>query len=353
MSMSPVTPPLNERARALLKALVERYIADGQPVGSRTLARGMELELSPATIRNVMADLEELGLIRAPHTSAGRVPTVNGYRLFVDSLLMVKPLHDSEVLRISQQLLGEQSARETLDQAARLLSDLTHLAAVISLPRRENLTLRHIEFLPLGARRVLAVLILSDGEIQNRILQLPQDYSPAFLQQAANYLNGLYTGFELGRVRERLLAELRETREHVNQLMLNAIEMATQVLQDAPTRDAYLLTGQTHLLGMAELADRERLRQLFEAFSQKWQILQLLEQCQVAEGVHIFIGEESGYQILGDCSVITAPYQLDGQKVGVVGVIGPTRMDYERVIPLVDVTARLINASLKNRPTPA
>lgn len=348
-----MTPPLNERARALLKALVERYIADGQPVGSRTLARGMELELSPATIRNVMADLEELGLIRAPHTSAGRVPTVNGYRLFVDSLLMVKPLHDSEVLRISQQLLGEQSARETLDQAARLLSDLTHLAAVISLPRRENLTLRHIEFLPLGARRVLAVLILSDGEIQNRILQLPQDYSPAFLQQAANYLNGLYTGFELGRVRERLLAELRETREHVNQLMLNAIEMATQVLQDAPTRDAYLLTGQTHLLGMAELADRERLRQLFEAFSQKWQILQLLEQCQVAEGVHIFIGEESGYQILGDCSVITAPYQLDGQKVGVVGVIGPTRMDYERVIPLVDVTARLINASLKNRPTPA
>ncbi len=353
MSTSPLPPPLNDRARALLKALVARYIADGQPVGSRTLARELELELSPATIRNVMADLEDLGLIRAPHTSAGRVPTVNGYRLFVDSLLMVKPLRDSELLSLSQQLSHEQSARETLDQAARLLSDLTHLAAVISLPRRESLALRHIEFLPLGPRRVLVVLILSDGEIQNRILQLPQDYSPAFLQQAANYLNSLYAGFELGRVRERLLAELRETREHVNQLMLNAIEMATQVLQDAPARDTYLLTGQVHLMGMAELADRDRLRQLFEAFSQKWQILQLLEQCQAAEGVHIFIGEESGYQILGDCSVITAPYELDGQKVGVVGVIGPTRLDYERVIPLVDVTARLINASLKNRPSPA
>jgi heat-inducible transcriptional repressor len=347
-----VALPLNERARALLKALVERYITEGQPVGSRTLARG-ELDLSPATIRNVMADLEELGLIRAPHTSAGRVPTANGYRVFIDSLLTVKPLEAIEIKQLSLQLATEQSAREILGNAAHLLSGLTQLAAVISLPRRENLTLRHIEFLPLGPRRALAILILSDGEIQNRILQLPQDYSPAFLQQAANYLNSLYAGFELGRMRERLLAELRETRKHVDQLMLEAIEMATQVLQDAPVRDDYLLSGQTNLMSFDDLSDRERLRQLFEAFNQKRQILRLLEQCQVAEGVHIFIGEESGYQILGDCSVVTAPYHLDGQKVGVIGVIGPTRMAYERVIPLVDVTARLLSAGLKNRPTPA
>jgi len=342
---------LTERAQYLLKALTERYIRDGQPVGSRVLARDTGLKLSPATIRNVIADLEELGLVRSPHTSAGRVPTVSGYRVFVDTLLSVKPLEHSLVDTLKQTLDADADpdTRDLIQTASNLLSDVTRLAGIVTLPRRSHTALQRVEFLPLSEKKVLAVLVSSDKQVRNSILHTERNYSASELQQFSNFLNAQFAGKELRSVREELLSELRETRENLDRMMATALDMADQVLGAAEQGSDYVLAGETNLMGFTEFCDISRLRQLFEAFNEKRELLGLLDQCVENEGVQIFIGEESGYQMLDECSLVTAPYSVEGQVVGVLGVIGPTRMAYERVIPIVDATARILRAALNSR----
>jgi len=343
--------PLSERAQLLLKALIESYIRDGQPVGSRTLSRESGLALSSATIRNVMADLDELGFVTSPHTSAGRIPTDKGYRLFVDSLLKLKPLQEPE-LRELRRALGDvpDEPRSLVTTASRLLSNVTHLAGVVTLPRQPQAAVSQIEFLALSGNRVLTVLVVNGREVQNRILQLERYFSPDELRRAANFLNDQLRGRTLADVREELLVQLKETHQHMSRLMLDAIQIAQQVVEAGQRNEpGYVIAGETNLMDFAELSNVERLRRLFEAFNEKRDILHLLDQSLRAEGVQIFIGQESGYTILDDCSVVAAPYTLDNEVVGVLGVIGPTRMAYERIIPIVDITARLLGAALNSR----
>jgi heat-inducible transcriptional repressor len=338
---------VSERALHFLKALIERYIREGQPVGSRTLAKDTGLDLSPATVRNVMADLEEMGFVSSPHTSAGRVPTVSGYRLFLDSLLTVRPLEEREVdeMRRRFERLDEPSA--LIESASRVLSGVTRLAGVVMLPRRERNAFRQIEFLPLSGDRVLAILVTGDGEVHNRIVHTEVRYSPSQLEQAGNILNELFTGQDMRDVRRRLLEDIRSTQDDMDQIMRQALEIAQRVVTAAERRDDCYIAGQTNLMDFTELASMDRLKQLFEAFTEKTQILHLLDRCIEAEGVQIFVGEESGYELLDDCSLVTAPYRIDDRVIGVLGVIGPARMNYPRVIPVVDVTARLLGAALK------
>ena len=344
---SPKKALLNERAQHLLKVLVERYIREGQPVGSRALAREAGLDLSPATIRNVMADLEELGFIRSPHTSAGRVPTVQGYRFFVDALLTVKPLESLEVQRMRQSLDPDLNTQKLVESASALLSGVTRMAGVVTMPRRDHMAFSHIEFLALTDNRVLAILVFNEREVQNRVIHVNRHYGADELQQISNYLNTEFLGKDLQTVRRILVEEMQEAREHMNRLMLAAIEMTEKLFDQESNKDDYILAGQTNLMDFAELSNVEKLRQLFEAFNQKRDILHLLDQCVRAQGVQIFIGEESGYEVLDECSVVTAPYTAgDGTVLGVLGVIGPTRMAYERVIPIVDATAKLLAAAL-------
>lgn len=341
---------LNERAQFLLKALTERYIREGQPVGSRTLARDAGLTLSPATIRNVMADLEDLGLVSSPHTSSGRIPTVLGYRVFVDTLLSVRPLDDAVVEKLKENLDIRHDSKNLVESVSSLLSDVTRLAGIVTLPKRENAALQRVEFLPLSGKKVLAILVINDKEVRNSILHTEREYSPAELQQYSNFLNEHFAGKTLNAVRSMLLRELRETREHLNRMMATALDMADQVLGEAEQGSGdYVLAGQTNLMEFQELCNVTTLKQLFEAFNEKSHILHLLDQCVENQGVQIFIGEESGYQMLDECSLVTAPYSVNGKVVGVLGVIGPTRMAYERVIPIVDVTARLFSAALNPR----
>lgn len=348
MTPSPDTV-LNERAQHLLRALVQRYIRDGEPVGSRTLARDAGLDLSPASIRNVMADLESLGLIVAPHTSAGRVPTARGYRVFVDTLLTVRA-PERDAVRRAEQALGDDAVPGALASAASsLLSDLTRLAGVVTTPRRELAAWRQIEFLPLGEDRVLAILVLADGEVQNKVLQLERRFAPEALARASAFLNERFAGRDLGSVRDQLLGEMQQARASMDQLMREAIRIAEHMFASAAPAAGVMLTGEKHLIDFAELSNVDTLRRLFEAFEQKREILGLLDKCVAADGVQIFIGEESGYRALDECSVVTAPYKVDGQVVGVLGVIGPTRMAYDRVIPIVDLTARLMSTALSTR----
>jgi len=342
-------PELSERALCLLKALTERYIREGQPVGSRTLAREAGLKLSPATIRNVISDLEEFGLVRSPHTSAGRVPTVQGYRLFVDTLLSVQPLEHSLLDELELNLGADTDSRELVETASTLLSDVTRLAGVVTIPRREHASLQRVEFLPLSEQKVLAILVISDQEVQNCILTMDRSYSASELQQYSNFLNEQFAGKEIHSVRAMLVSELRETRENLNRMMATAMDMADRVLGEAEQGSDYVLAGQTNLMEFNELCNVTTLRHLFEAFNEKRQILGLLDQCVESEGVQIFIGEESGYEMLDECSLVTAPYSVDGQVLGVLGVIGPTRMAYERIIPIVDATARILSAALNPR----
>ena len=352
--MSPETGDdvLNDRAQRLLKLLVESYIRDGQPVGSRTVSRDLGLQLSAATIRNVMADLEELGFVHSPHTSAGRVPTNKGYRFFVDTLLKYQPLEDDKVAEL-QTRLGEHAndPKALVSAASKLLSSVTRLAGVVTLPRQSHAAISQIEFMPLSDNRVLAITVVNQREVQNRILQLDRPYSTDELRRASNYLTQELRGKDLSQVRDHLLNQLKETREHLNQVMLDAIRLAQQVVAPANplNRMEYVMAGETNLMGFAELSNVEKLRRLFEAFTQQRDILHLLDQSLGAAGVQIFIGQESGYTILDDCSIVTAPYALDQEVVGVLGVIGPTRMAYERVIPIVDITAKLLGSALDNR----
>jgi heat-inducible transcriptional repressor len=337
---------LNERSLQLLKALIERYISDGQPVGSRALSKDSGLKLSPATIRNVMSDLEDLGLIHSPHTSSGRVPTVSGYRLFVDMLLTVKPLQSEEFLRLSESLAAKDNPSDVIGTASRLLSELTQMAGVVTLPKRELLYLRHIEFLPLSNTRVLVIFVTNEQEVHNKIIITSKIFTPSELQQAANYLNSVYSGKSLLSIRKAVLKELQDDQERMNQVMLDAIKMAQLTFESSNEKEDFVLTGETNLMDFSELSDREQLRKLFNAFSQKQGVIHLLDQCMKAEGVQIFIGEESGYQAFNHCSLVTSSYSVSDKVVGVLGVIGPTRMAYEKIIPYVDVTAKLLGAAL-------
>lgn len=343
---------ISDRAQHFLKVLIERYIRDGQPVGSRTLAKDAGLDLSPATIRNVMSDLEDLGYVGSPHTSSGRIPTASGYRLFVDSLISLKPLHNLEMLRVQNQLGLSIDPRKALASASQLVSELTHMAGVVSIPRRDQVVVRQIEFVPLGDNRVLVVLVTGQGEVSNRVIETAREYSRSELEQAGNFINEHYAGKELEALRAQLVREMGEDRSRMDQLMSQALEMANAALSpddDGGDDSDFMVSGQTNLMDFDELAQMDKLRLLFNAFTEKQEILHLLDRCTSAEGVQIFIGGESGYRTLEECSVITAPYAVDDQVVGVLGVIGPTRMAYDRIIPIVDITARLLGVALKSR----
>lgn len=341
---------LGERAQHLFKLLIERYIADGQPVGSRTLARDTRMELSPATIRNVMADLEDLGLIKSPHTSAGRIPTARGYRLFVDSILTYRDPTPSDIKRLSSDIQSEHDVRRMLERTSILLSDITRFAGLVMIPTAEQRALRQVEFLQLNDNRVLAILVINEREVQNRIIKTARPYSPAELTEVANYLNAAFAGKDIRQVKREILAEMNATRDEMNRLMQSAIEMAQQVFTDEQQGKDYVLAGQTNLMEFTELSDIDKLRALFEAFNHKRDVLHLLDQALSANGVQIFIGEESGYHAFDDCSIVTSTYGREGESLGVLGVIGPTRMPYEKVIPIVDLTAKVLSSALNSLP---
>jgi len=329
---------LDDRAKLLLKALVERYIADGQPVGSRTLSKASGLELSPATIRNVMSDLEDLGLIASPHTSAGRVPTARGYRLFVDTMLTVQRegLHTPS--------LAPDQPQKVIANAAQLLSNLSQFVGVVMAPKRTSV-FRHIEFLRLSEKRLLVIIVSPEGDVQNRILFTEVDYSQSQLIEAANYLNMHFAGLAIEQVRMRVQQELVKLQGEIATLMQAAVQVSSEVLvQD---HKEVVISGERNLLSISDFShDMGHLRRAFELFEQKTQLMRLLDVSSQAEGVRIFIGGESQIVPMEELSVVSAPYEVDGQVVGTLGVIGPTRMPYDRMIQIVDITARLVSNAL-------
>ena len=350
MSSEAISTSPNDRAQHLLRVLIQRYIRDGQPVGSRTLSRDSGLDLSPATIRNVMSDLEDMGMVSAPHTSAGRVPTPKGYRLFVDTLVRFKPPQHDDIAALKSQITSNvDDAGELVSSVSSLLSNFTKLAGIVSVPQAQHAALRQIEFLPLSDNRILAILVINDREVQNRIMHVDREFSADELQHAANFINEHYAGKELSDIRQLILDDLDKPRDSMHQAMLDIITVAQSAIEGTQKPGGgYVLAGETNLMDFAELSDVETLRRLFEAFSRKQLILDLLDRSINADGVQVYIGEESGFHILDDCSVVTAPYQLDDDTVGVLGVIGPTRMAYDRVVPIVDITARLLRSALRS-----
>lgn len=342
---------LDARSRSLLRTLIAQYIADGHPVGSRTLAKSSGLDVSPATIRNIMSDLEEAGLVAAPHTSSGRIPTAQGYRMFVDSLLEMRPLGEPQVEQLRRELPTGAATPALLGSASALLSEITRFVGVVSVPRHDEFPFRHIDFVALDAHRILVILVFTDGQVQNRVIETQQLYSPSDLEQTANFFNVNYAGMRLDEIRRRLLREMREEGARLNRLLATAVEVAQAAFQ-SPADNDMLVSGQTNLMGINELSEVDRLRDLFDAFQRKRDLLQLLERCSKAEGVRLFIGEESGFAALGGYSLVTAPYGVGNRVLGVLGVIGPTRMAYERVIPVVATTAQLISGALNRSAAP-
>ena len=341
---------LDERARTLLKTLVERYIADGQPVGSRTLSRASGLELSPATIRNVMADLEDLGLIASPHTSAGRIPTPRGYRVFVDTMLTAQAL-EHEVDAAARERLREQLQpdlpQRVIAHAAQVLSNLSHFVGVVTAPRKSSV-FHHIEFLRLAERRVLVILVAPDGDVQNRVVITARDHSQTELIEASNFLNQHYSGLDMETVRERLKGEIDALRGEIATLMQAAVQLGTEAAEDGD--EQLVISGERNLLQVQDFSsDMGSLRKLFDLFEQKTQLMRLLDVSSRAEGVRIYIGGESQVVPYQELSVVSAPYEVDGQVVGTLGVIGPTRMPYERMIQIVDITSRLVGHALSHK----
>jgi heat-inducible transcriptional repressor len=337
------------RARQLLRTLVSRHVRDGEPVGSQTLARHAGLDVSPATIRNILASMEDAGLLAAPHSSAGRVPTAQGYRLFVDSLLQLKPLAGEELHRLRSELPAGAGTQALLGNTSELLSAMTHFVGMVSVPGRDSFAFRQIDFVALDPQRVLAILVFADGEVQNRMVQVRRAFDPSELEQAANYLNTHFAGQPLAHIRATLLHDLRRARSEMERLLADSVELAEQAF--VPSREdasfeGVLVAGQTRLMGLQELADLDRLRALFEAFAEKRELLQLLERTAKAPGMRVFIGEETGLAPLEGMSLVTAPYGGAGRMLGVLGVIGPSRMSYERVIPVVEATAAALGAAL-------
>lgn len=343
---------LDPRARHLLRALVAQYVRDGQPVGSRTLAEACGLDVSPATIRNVMADLEELGLLIAPHTSAGRIPTPRGYRVFVDSLLQMQPLGATDMAMLRQHLPAQGATSDLLANVSSMLSGITRFVGLVTVPKREHFAFRHIDFVALDASRVMVILVFTDHEVQNRVVQLARPLAAGELEWIANYLNANFAGLTLDEIRRRLVAELSGDRARLDRMMAATVLLADAALRVEGQTD-FVLAGQNNLLGLQELADVDRLRELFDAFARKQDLLGVLEGCIHADGVRLFIGDESGVASLDQCSLVAAPYGAGGKVLGVLGVIGPTRMSYERVIPIVQATAQVLSQALNVAvPTP-
>ena len=337
---------MDKRAQILLKTLVEHYIRDGQPIGSRTLLQHSGLDVSPATIRNVMSDLEHLGFISSPHTSAGRIPTQKGYRLFVDTLLTVQPL-DYKAVNQLKSGLSSPNQNELINSAADMLSQLTQFAGVVMIPKRKTLSFKHLEFLPLAEKRILVIIVTSDGNVQNRILLTEKSYSQSELTQASNYFNANFSGHTFIEAQQKLRAELKQMQTDMNKLINDALEANIHAGAADGQNEGVVIAGERNLLQVDELSTNvNSLRKLFEVFERRTSLMQLLNNSQRAEGIQIFIGGESGYLPLDECSMVTAPYEADGQVVGTLGVIGPTRMAYERVIPIVDVTAKLLSNAL-------
>lgn len=339
---------VNQRAQQILKILIERYIQDGNPIGSKTLAEECALGLSPATIRNILADLEDSGFLISPHPSAGRVPTTLGYRFFVNALLSVNIAENDEVERLKNQLDPDLTLSNLLQSASSLLSSLTKLTGVVALPRRNRLELRQVEFLPLSANRVLMILVLNNREVENRIIYTDRVYAENELQHVANFLNTHYVGKSLLMIQHEMRLSVKEDRDNMERLFQTVLEVGNKAFVDIQTdcKD-YIIAGQNYLLNYSgNEGDFDRLRGLFDALTQKQEILTLLEHALEAEGIQIFIGKESGYEIFDDCSIVTTSYAVDGQLLGSLGVIGPTRMQYDRVIKAVDVTAKLLSAAL-------
>jgi heat-inducible transcriptional repressor len=339
---------LNDRSQLLFKNLMGLYLNEGKPVGSTTLAKLPEVGLSSATVRNVLAELEALGLLQSPHTSAGRIPTDLGYRLFVDSLLTFKPLSSQNVEAIARQLSPTLSQDQLLAHASKVLSGITGMTGMVMLPNKEREVLKHIDFVRLGSHRVLVVLVFNDQDVQNRIIELEKPVSSAELEQTSRFLNEHFVGKNLAQAKTMMKERLQALRQGMNQLMLSVIEATGSVLGEQLERKLpYLVSGKTNLLNYQELASSEKLRALYESFERHADILKLLDKSMQAKGVQIFIGRECGSEVYQDCSIVTTPYEVDGEILGVLGVIGPSRMPYEKVVPKVDVTAKIVSSLLK------
>ncbi|MGI9289436.1 MAG: heat-inducible transcriptional repressor HrcA [Pseudomonadales bacterium] len=339
---------LSDRNSQILKALIERYIREGVPVGSKSLVEESGLNVSPATVRNVMVDLETRGLVSAPHTSAGRIPTGLGYRMFVDSLITIYPIDNDYLHNLRTELDPQRSANELVETASNLLSQLTAQAGVVTLPKVDKVTLRQVEFLSLSGNRVLVILVINQKEVENRIIQTDRAYSDAELQRAAHFINERYSGLDLEQVKEQLLSAMRADKESIGQLMQAMIDVAGATLAGGDGGADCVVAGQSNLIDSLQSKDMERLKDLFDAFHYKKDILALMSHCVDADGIRIFIGEESGYELFEDYSVVTAPYRDGSKSIGVLGIIGPTRMAYASVIPVVDVTAKMLSAALSN-----
>jgi heat-inducible transcriptional repressor len=341
---------INDRAENLLNVLIRRYVSDGQPVGSRTLSRETALDLSPATIRNVMADLEDMGFVSSPHTSAGRVPTQRGYRFFVDSIMKVNPIENTALNEIREHLDVGSSREAVIGNASQLLSQLTHFAGIVRLSKSKQGRLKEVEFLKLSGNRLLAILVTENADVENRVLSLDRTYTEKELIEASNYFNQLYSGKTLDQVRAALVGDMQRDNKEADRIMNDAVGIARELFaEDTAEDDDVLVSGETNLIGLPEFNEMNKLRGIFDTFKTKHDLLDLLDRSINGDGINIFIGEESGYRALTDCSVVTAPYRMDEQNVGVIGVIGPTRMAYESIIPVVDVTAKLLSNALSHQ----
>jgi heat-inducible transcriptional repressor len=342
---------LNSRQELLLKALVESFISDGQPVGSTKLSQTQNIAISSATIRGVFGDLEDLGYIYSPHKSAGRVPTELGYRMFVDKMVKVQPVDINLIKKLKINLTKDHERKSIIKKTNEILSSITELTGIISLPTQKNAELKQIDFLKLSDDKILAILINKNNDVENKIINLERIYSSSELQEASNYLNAIISGQSVLHIRKILLNELEEMRKDMNSIMSSAITFGKKLFLDTDNSNNesdLLVSGQTRLMNCKELSDIDTLKTLFEAFSEKNNILHLLDKSISSDGVKIFIGAESGYNVLDDCSIVSAPYRFDNDVVGVLGVIGPKRMAYDRVIPIVDITAKLLSEALKS-----
>lgn len=335
---------VGERAQHVFKVLVERYLSDGAPVASKTLATQPGVDVSSATVRTIMVELESRGLVSSPHTSAGRVPTTQGLRFFVDSLLSVQPLDPEGLRKLTDELNPDMSPTELIEAASGLLAEVTRMAGLVTLPRSVQVALRQVEFLPLTANRVLVILVVNEREVQNRVIHTEREYTESELLQAANFINREYGGQTLYRVRLELLESMQADKDRMDVMMQTALDIASKAFDLVDDDGDYVVAGESNLIETP--SDSEALRHLFEAFSRKRDILHLLDRCLSSDGIQLFIGDESGYEVLDDYSVVTAPYRVGGQVAGVLGVVGPTRMAYQNVIPIVDVTARILGAAL-------
>ena len=338
----------SRRAKDILSVIINKYIAEGMPIGSKNLSMSDQIDLSPASIRNVMSDLENLGFIASPHTSAGRIPTSKGYRFFIDSLLQLQPVNAREVESIKEKVINKESnSRELAKNISLTLSNITQLAGIVTVPKQDVSRLKELDFIPLSENRILAILVINDSEVENRILQMKREYTRDELRFTSNYINQNYIGRSFNYIKNDLLKQLKRTKELANSLMNDIVNIAEEVSDDSSS-DEYILSGENKLLDVDEQSNIKELKSLFNAFNEKQEILHLLDKSMTTSNIQIFIGEESGYKMFNNCSLITSPYTTEDGAIGVLGVIGPTRIAYQKVIPIVDITAKILNQSLKS-----